>query len=239
MTLGEQIRHAREQKNLSQDELAFQLGVSRQAVSKWENGSSLPKGINKAMLIDILEIACEEQTQPDSKKRRLTEWLGWVVATILAIVLIIVIICIPKTKEAAGKIADDKSRTDSDFGREMENETLQPPCIKRITFYDSHQEEVVAEALWYDSSRIESILIQWEGDAPETIKIMSIPSGSDTMSETELLLTQPISDGDSVILLSGKTLKNREMSHVYFQLDYGEKSISSEYYNIDNFSLWN
>ena len=36
MTLGEQIRQARENKNLSQEELASQLGVSRQAVSKWE-----------------------------------------------------------------------------------------------------------------------------------------------------------------------------------------------------------
>ena len=37
MTLGEQIKNSREKKNLSQEELAFQLGVSRQAVSKWEN----------------------------------------------------------------------------------------------------------------------------------------------------------------------------------------------------------
>ena len=62
MTLGEQIKNAREKKNLSQEELAFQLGVSRQAVSKWENGSSLPQGINKEMLTKILNIELEENT---------------------------------------------------------------------------------------------------------------------------------------------------------------------------------
>ena len=53
MTLGEQIKKAREQKNLSQEDLAAHLGVSRQAVSKWENDSSLPQGINREMLSKI------------------------------------------------------------------------------------------------------------------------------------------------------------------------------------------
>ena len=34
MSLGEQIRAAREEKGISQEELAERLGVSRQAVSK-------------------------------------------------------------------------------------------------------------------------------------------------------------------------------------------------------------
>lgn len=56
MTLGEQIRSAREAKNLSQEALAEYLGVSRQAVSKWENGTAVPQGANKAALIEILEL---------------------------------------------------------------------------------------------------------------------------------------------------------------------------------------
>ena len=38
--LGEKIRTLRKQKNISQDVLAQYLGVSFQAVSKWENGVS-------------------------------------------------------------------------------------------------------------------------------------------------------------------------------------------------------
>ncbi len=56
MALGEEIRQAREEKHLSQEDLAEQLGVSRQAVSKWENGIALPQGINREMLNRILEL---------------------------------------------------------------------------------------------------------------------------------------------------------------------------------------
>lgn len=40
--LGEKIRALRKQKNLSQEVLAQYLGVTFQAVSKWENGTALP-----------------------------------------------------------------------------------------------------------------------------------------------------------------------------------------------------
>lgn len=40
MTLGQQISLLRKQKNISQEELAEAMDVSRQAVSKWETGVS-------------------------------------------------------------------------------------------------------------------------------------------------------------------------------------------------------
>lgn len=40
--LGEKIKSLRKQKNISQEVLAGYLGVSFQAVSKWENGSTMP-----------------------------------------------------------------------------------------------------------------------------------------------------------------------------------------------------
>jgi len=46
MTLGEKIQICRKSKSLSQEELASILGVSRQAISKWENNTSIPD-INK------------------------------------------------------------------------------------------------------------------------------------------------------------------------------------------------
>ena len=42
MTLGEKIIDLRKKRGLSQEELAITLGVSRQAVSKWEVGESTP-----------------------------------------------------------------------------------------------------------------------------------------------------------------------------------------------------
>lgn len=44
MTLEEQIKHYRKQARLSQEKMAEKIGVSRQAITKWENGVSQTKG---------------------------------------------------------------------------------------------------------------------------------------------------------------------------------------------------
>ena len=40
MTLGEKIASARKEKGMTQEMLAEQLGVTRQAVARWETGVS-------------------------------------------------------------------------------------------------------------------------------------------------------------------------------------------------------
>ena len=40
--IGQIIKKLRKERNLTQEELAEQLGVTSQAVSKWENGYGLP-----------------------------------------------------------------------------------------------------------------------------------------------------------------------------------------------------
>ncbi len=41
MNLADRIQQLRKRKGISQEELADRIGVSRQAVSKWESGVSL------------------------------------------------------------------------------------------------------------------------------------------------------------------------------------------------------
>ncbi|MCM1365103.1 MAG: helix-turn-helix domain-containing protein [Faecalibacterium sp.] len=50
MTIAERIQSLRKSRGLSQEELAEQIGVSRQAVSKWESDQSMPD-IDKIMAI--------------------------------------------------------------------------------------------------------------------------------------------------------------------------------------------
>ena len=47
---------------MTQDELADKLGVSRQSVSKWENGECMPDSDKLIRLADILEISLDELT---------------------------------------------------------------------------------------------------------------------------------------------------------------------------------
>ena len=42
LNLGENIRRLRKQQNLTQEQLAYRLGVSAQSVSRWENGTTYP-----------------------------------------------------------------------------------------------------------------------------------------------------------------------------------------------------
>ena len=53
MIISEKISLLRRQRGMSQEQLAFALDVSRQTVSKWENGISVP---DAEMLIKIAEV---------------------------------------------------------------------------------------------------------------------------------------------------------------------------------------
>lgn len=71
MTLGETIRTLRKNAGLSQEALAEKLGVSRQAVSKWENDNGMPeteKLIVMAKLFDtsLDDLIGEEKSAPTS-----------------------------------------------------------------------------------------------------------------------------------------------------------------------------
>lgn len=60
MTLAEKILHLRTQQGLSQLELAERLGVSRQSVSKWETGQSVPDLDKLIKLSDLFGITVDE-----------------------------------------------------------------------------------------------------------------------------------------------------------------------------------
>lgn len=78
MELGEKIKLLRTQRHLSQEALAHMLGVSRQAVTKWESGAALPSTANLLSLCDALCVSLGELTgdgqdlpQPQPAKRSL------------------------------------------------------------------------------------------------------------------------------------------------------------------------
>ncbi len=58
--IGKGISARRKQLGLSQEELAGQLGVTRQAVSRWESGAALPSVDNMIELSRALQISVDE-----------------------------------------------------------------------------------------------------------------------------------------------------------------------------------
>ena len=60
MSLGERIKALRRRAGLSQEQVAEQVGVSRQAVAKWEAGQSAPSTENLRKLAQVLQVGLEE-----------------------------------------------------------------------------------------------------------------------------------------------------------------------------------
>ncbi len=65
MTLGEKIQQLRKASGISQEQLAEQLEVSRQSVSKWERDEALPD-IGKIVLLSQLFSVSTDQLLKDS-----------------------------------------------------------------------------------------------------------------------------------------------------------------------------
>lgn len=76
MSIGENIYKYRTQKNLSQEELADILQVSRQSVSKWETDSSVPELSKLHKLCDVFEVSLDELTQRQTDKQKRSQELN-------------------------------------------------------------------------------------------------------------------------------------------------------------------
>jgi len=62
MTLSERIKEQRTKSGLSQEKVAELIGISRQAVTKWESGQSVPSMANLITLAGIFQVSLSELT---------------------------------------------------------------------------------------------------------------------------------------------------------------------------------
>lgn len=60
MNIGEKLFELRKQKNLSQEEVAYKLNVTRQTISKWETNQSTPDLDKILPICELFEISTEE-----------------------------------------------------------------------------------------------------------------------------------------------------------------------------------
>ncbi len=67
----ENLIFLRKAKKLSQEELAGKIGVSRQTLSKWETGESLPDIEKAKLLADFLEVSLDELLSYQSQENQM------------------------------------------------------------------------------------------------------------------------------------------------------------------------
>lgn len=92
--LGNRIKNLRNERHLSQEYVAEQIGVSRQSVSKWESGVSRPSTGNLICLAELFDVSLDAFTQEASdnrdnvKKKDISKTLKIIVCTIFGICIL-------------------------------------------------------------------------------------------------------------------------------------------------------
>ena len=91
MTIGTRIRALRIQKGYTQEYLANQLGISRQAVHKWEKNETRPDTDNLILLAEILGTTVEYIAVGDIKsnnnKKSIPLWIKYIFVIIVTAVI--------------------------------------------------------------------------------------------------------------------------------------------------------
>ena len=76
MTLFEdQIKHYRKQAGLSQEKMAEKIGVSRQAITKWENGTGTPDISNLMAIANLFQISIDELLSNGKTESKKSEYI--------------------------------------------------------------------------------------------------------------------------------------------------------------------
>ena len=67
LSISEKLKQARLAENLTQEELAEKLGVSRQTISNWENGRSYPDIVSIITLSDVYDMTLDSLLKGDKE----------------------------------------------------------------------------------------------------------------------------------------------------------------------------
>ena len=70
MELGNQIKHYRNEKGLSQEELAERIFVTRQSISNWENNKNYPDINSLVLLSEVFEISIDNLIKGDLEQMK-------------------------------------------------------------------------------------------------------------------------------------------------------------------------
>lgn len=73
MTFAENLKMLRKQAGMSQEQLAEKIGVSRQAVTKWETGAGIPDIENIMAISTLFDISIDDLLSNESGSKKLPE----------------------------------------------------------------------------------------------------------------------------------------------------------------------
>lgn len=233
MSIAEIIKQAREELDMTQEDLAEKLEVSRQAVSKWELGASAPSPENLKLLEEVLgvefpppEESAPEEVSPSGPKASFWNWKR-VVLLVLGVLIVSALFSIMLFTSL-------RSEKNVDIPRPSE------PYVTGIYFFNEDagqlQHDLQAGAGWYmfDPGTRVYLLVTFQDGTEDTVNAVSLfltPTGTETLQYREQLAVQAAGEGRDFALFAWD-IPEELTAHLEIVLECGGGSRVTETLNV-------
>ena len=230
MKIADTIRQAREAQGLTQEDLAEKCEVSRQAVSKWEVGASVPTPENLKTLGEILEVTFETaeggEAPPSAPKPPFWNWKR----TALLVLGVLVVSAL----FSIAMLTALKPEKNVDVPRHAE------PYVTGVYFFNEDAGQLrcdpEAGAGWYmfePGARI-YLLVTFQDGTENTVEAASLfltPTGTETLDQRRQVAVQAAGEGRDFALFAWDIPADL-MGHLEVALECGGGLQATETLNV-------
>ncbi len=234
MSIAEIIKHAREGLGMTQEDLAEKLEVSRQAVSKWELGASVPSPENLGILEEVLGVsfpppeeaaALPEQKPGATGKAPFWNWKR-VVLLVLGILVVLALLANVMFMLLVGDVRTDAPRPTD-------------PRITGIYFFNADAAPLQPDLGdgWNRFTAGERVLmlVTFEDGAENSVNAVSLfltPTGTETLDQRRQVAVQAAGEGRDFALFAWDIPQEGLMGHLEVALECGGGLQATETLNV-------
>ena len=223
MSIPEIIRQAREELGMTQEDLAERLEVSRQAVSKWELGASVPSPENLKLLEELLGVEFPapeaEEPAPEQEPQAPPKAPFWNWKRVVLLVLGVLIV---SALFSAALFTALKAETKVNVPRHAE------PYVTGIYFFSEDAGPLYPDLGdgWNSLTAGERVLVAvtFEEGTEDTVDAVSLfltPTGTETLQYREQIAVQAAGEGRDFALFAWDIPQEGLMGHLEVVLECG------------------
>jgi transcriptional regulator with XRE-family HTH domain len=209
--MGALIRESRERAGMSQEALAEALGVSRQAVSKWEMGAAVPTPENLKALSEVLGVSFIEEPAPVEEKPAGRRWR---IAALVLLGLCLLLLAGTVWLMVSGiHVQEGQVTVEVEAGRETEAAPSDIPglaaeadVLTGVSFFDDQGKQLQLDLGdgWLNftpGSRVWVAVTFREDAGVHGAALYLTPTGTETYALREQVALTSVSDGTVALLL--------------------------------------
>lgn len=221
MSIAETIKQARERLGLTQEDLAEKLEVSRQAVSKWELGTSAPSAENLKILEEVLGVNFSKgdvpKTRPDRRMSTLA-FIALLAGLVLAAALSIGFYLAVRSEHVHAPVPMEPSA----------------PVVTCAAFFDGDAMPLRPDQgdgwnLFAPGEKV-LMIVRFQGPA-DAVSLFLTPTGTETFDLRQQLAVQAVDDGRDFAIFA-LDIPEDLMGHLDIVLESGGTKSVAETLNV-------